>query len=383
MTKENHFIPNINNEAALNDAGAETMFPDTIDPRFLNSMNRESGSVKLGVAFIAAVGLAGIMAFSNLQDRLGCVRTPTECLPNPDPIPEAPIFGEFHKEGEQLIGTASVLVSGKGQILVSANGKLDYNLRPWDWDGIPLPGDKVEGTMFLKATPENPATLYFEPCNQLSEDYTKPLANYADDAESPAPTTDQENTFQLTVFRDVDPATGKVTGYRAVSGAIEPCHMRFPTGELDESAVGENIFYSTGEMGQGHEKTLRAQARYLLTEYAEAASCPETIVDVEAVKNQLRTIATGIIVQKDPNAFVGLTPEQTNALVLVEIEDAVRSQNKRIKNFEAAQKIVSVVTETLPDSKKRTFKIKPAEFGKFEVVSCLPIADLTIEKKDN
>ncbi len=329
-----------------------------------------------GVALIAGVAVLGVIG-KNLWDSTQCVHSPRQfidCLnfsPNTESKPTQPVFTGFEKTGEQLIGTASMLTFGTGEVHVAGKGHLDYDVGFWSSHKNNALGVGVDGTMKLEATAEHPAILLYEPCLQISPDYTKmslagPLVDPVEAAAAVG--NDQPLETTLTITYEPDPANPSVPKkIKVYAGTLMACHMRLDYSTAEHSAANEAIYIPADEMGAGHIRLFRAMSSRLLTAYGEAAACPGSISDLDAVKAEIITVARGFVDQKNPTLA-----SLSNDKYEVELDTADNHRDELNANFQAVLAEENAITRTLPDTKGKDHPIKHSELSMedFALVEC-------------
>jgi hypothetical protein len=314
---------------------------------------RLSRSVRrVGLTGVIVVGAIVAVQFKDqLEGAAHCLTNIKSCL---DPHfsvdkdqPKAPAFGDFKKDSEQLTATVGVQSFGQAQIVVQGIGHLNYKNPDWFKQHVPF-DDHADGTVFLN---KKPVSLSYEPCIVDTN-------NYAEDVlHTTGETTAQTGQIKLTTKQALDGQT-----YVDVNaGAIAACDMR-----IDVTTQNAGMFRIKDQMGNGQLDSFMYEADTMLIDYAQANSCPESIISLTGAQSAIATVARGYMAAS-PNAE---WRSLATGPVTVEISDPLQEHELLELHLFADAVRFHNTTESLPDSKDRTHKMDPATFTNFAEVSC-------------
>jgi len=317
------------------------------------------GKTKKGLRTGAYVGLAGAIVFGgfklseSFEAVKRCATDPVNCIEAPwkghtEAKAEAPQYHDFQKIGERAISNIGFMGFGQGQITVKAQGKLDYDKSFWAGGAA-----GVDGTIYLEPVP---VTETYTPCIVTAQDYTNPDS---------APKPDQSGGYigQLHVNYVTVPEVG--TEIDVDAGSLLACNM-----SIDETPQNEARFFTSHEMNVGYDRTFRFEANTLLVNYAKKSACQTDITNMSAASNVVATYVRGVLAGDavTRELVAGPAPAPIN----VHFADPAISHAQAETDFTNSLTDISKITESFPDSKNRTHKMKPAVFSPnaFQQVTC-------------
>jgi len=335
---------------------------------------RGLGAVSSGLLLLGGLYAAGGIVSRMFDEVPDCI------FPNPfscaaelsEDHPQKTEYGGMDVVAEEVSGTASYITYG--EVRVSVDGEqstADFDNPDW-WEDFA--GD-VDATMYAFSEEGQVMTLVYNPCIKKSDDYsgTTTDINPSEDknsvgGEQPAGSPSGSLSYEV-AFHQSGPEVGTVQSVSVDAGILDACFMRIE--ETPENAAVFNYDNDNQtQFGDAQDITFRYDVRKLATLYAASEACPENVIDLEAVRDDLARTALGDMSAEHPEQATLFANAYNQGLFEVSVDGPENRRVLRTAEFNEFIAEVKARDETLPDAQGNTWGMITPEFGNFVVGSC-------------